>query len=124
MSQTEQHTNINLGQIFISRVSPGATKQLEFNLSKLDICKAILTGVSGSILRQLNLRVPRTILMEAIGLSRCDYPKLAKRKRLTSNQTDSLNELTKIWAELLELFNFKVELLTDWLEHDLPILPL
>ncbi len=37
-------------------------------------------------------------------------------------QTDNLNELTKIWAELRMLFNFDENSLKEWVDAELPIL--
>lgn len=60
--------------------------------------------------------------MASLGLAAEDYSKLVRRKTLTLNQTDNLNELTKMWADLRMLFNFDEESLKEWVDAELPIL--
>ncbi|NWO06648.1 MAG: hypothetical protein HLX50_13450 [Alteromonadaceae bacterium] len=60
--------------------------------------------------------------MASLDLAAEDYSKLVRRKTLTLNQTDNLNEMTKIWAELRMLFNFDESSLKEWVDEELPIL--
>lgn len=120
MDQEILSEKIDLEQLFILRVE--ASKKLRSSYSHLALCRAIKTGVPGSLLRRLIDSIPKRVLMASLGLAAEDYSKLVRRKTLTLNQTDNLNELTKIWAELRMLFNFDESSLKEWVNEELPIL--
>lgn len=120
MDQEILSEKIDLEQLFILRVE--ASKKLRSSYSHLALCRAIKTGVPGSLLRRLINSIPKKIVMASLDLAAEDYSKLVRRKTLTLNQTDNLNELTKIWAELRMLFNFDESSLKEWVDEELPIL--
>ncbi|MTJ02677.1 hypothetical protein [Idiomarina piscisalsi] len=120
MKPAESSQNIDLNGLFISRVE--STNIEEASYSNLDLCLAFEKSVPGSILRKLVKSIPRQLLMASLGSSTEDYSKLVRRKFLTVNQTDSLNELTKAGAELRQLFCWKQEVLEEWIEQKLPTL--
>lgn len=120
MKPTESSQNIDLNELFISRVE--STKIEEPNYSNLDLSLAFEKRIPGSILRKLVKSIPRPLLMASLDSATEDYSKLVSRKFLTVNQTDSLNELTKVWAELRQLFCWEQEVLEEWIEQELPVL--
>lgn len=120
MDQEILSEKIDLEQLFILRVE--ASKKLRSSYSHLALCRAIKTGVPGSLLRRLINSIPKKIVMASLDLAAEDYSKLVRRKTLTLNQTDNLNELTKIWAELRMLFNFDESSLKEWVNEELPTL--
>lgn len=120
MDQEILSEKIDLEQLFILRVE--ASKKLRSSYSHLALCRAIKTGVPGSLLRRLINSIPKKIVMASLDLAAEDYSKLVRRKTLTLNQTDNLNELTKIWVELRMLFNFDESSLKEWVDEELPIL--
>lgn len=120
MDQEILSEKIDLEQLFILRVE--ASKKLRSSYSHLALCRAIKTGVPGSLLRRLINSIPKKIVMASLDLAAEDYSKLVRRKTLTLNQTDNLNEMTKIWAELRMLFNFDESSLKEWVDEELPIL--
>lgn len=120
MDQEILSEKIDLEQLFILRVE--ARKELRSSYSPLALCRAIKAGVPGSLLRRLINSIPKKIVMASLDLATEDYSKLVRRKTLTLNQTDNLNELTKIWAELRMLFNFDESSLKEWVDEELPIL--
>lgn len=120
MDQKVLSERIDLERLFIRRVE--TKNELRSSFSQLALCRAIKKGVPGSLLRRLIDSIPKKIVMASFDLAVEDYSKLVRRKTLTLNQTDSLNELTKIWAELRILFNFDENSLKDWVDAELPIL--
>lgn len=111
---------VDLESLFILRVE--AKNELRSSFSQLALCRAIKRGVPGSLLRRLINSIPKKIVMASLDLAAEDYSTVVRRKTLTLNQTDSLNELTKMWAELRMLFNFDENSLKDWVNAELPIL--
>lgn len=120
MNQEILSEKIDLEHLFILRLE--AKRELRSNFSQHALCRAINAGVPGSLLRRLIDSIPKKILMASLGLAAEDYSKLVRRKTLTLNQTDNLNELTKMWAELRMLFNFDENSLKEWVEAELAIL--
>ncbi|MAA94908.1 MAG: hypothetical protein CML22_06975 [Rheinheimera sp.] len=118
MKKSNEDTSSALADIFISRVesrspqtNPVSPKMF---ISMLD------QGVSGEVLRPVIKHIPKGVVVRAVGSDNTNFSKLLRRKRLTGRHTEDLNDLTKLWAELREFFNWDEELVKEWISQKLP----
>ena len=90
-------------------------------LVQVGMVDLVKRGMAGSYLRRLCEGIPRQLLADTLGTEVSNFSKLYKRT-LTKVQTDEINDLTSVWAELRAFFDGDEELLTDWLNTPLPAL--
>lgn len=78
-------------------------------------------GVSGDILRSIATHVPKPLLAGAIGTSLSNLSGLSKRT-LNKYQADVLIDLSSLWFELRQFFNFNENSVREWVGTPLPVL--
>jgi uncharacterized protein (DUF2384 family) len=61
------------------------------------------------------------VLADTLGADKTNFSKLYRRT-LNKLQTDEINDLTMLWAELREFFEDDRELMDDWLAAKTPAL--
>jgi hypothetical protein len=106
-----------LSRVFISRIEskvpqcrPGSPVQFVALLSQ---------GVSGTVLRPVTRHIPKGVVVSTVGTDPSNFSKLIQRKRLSGRQTEDLNDLTKLWAELREFFDWDEAMVKAWIEEPL-----
>jgi len=82
----------------------------------------IRNGVPGKILRVLTQTIPRYILIDTVDSDRSNFSKLYRKKHLSKSQGDEVNDLSLMWAELREFFDYDDTEVKEWVATPLPIL--
>lgn len=109
-----------LAELFISRVKDKHTPSRA--VSPVTFVNLLNAGVSGDVLRPVIKHIPKTVVVSTVGSDKTNFSKLTRRKRLTGRQTEDLNDLTKLWAELRRFFGWDETMLNQWIAQPLPIL--
>ena len=78
-------------------------------------------GMKGDILRKLCKKIPRKVLADTLGTETSNFSKFYNRM-LSQVQTDQINDLSLVWAELREFFDGDDELIEEWLKTPAPAL--
>jgi len=110
---------ISLTDLFTQRIRG----EQHFDVEAIDnilLVKALSGGVQGAVLRKLTQFMPKDVVMGAVGTDLTNFSKLVKRKRLTSMQTEELNDLTLLWKELNTFFDNDDEMVSEWINARLP----
>ena len=109
-----------LAEVFVSRVQGKSPKNLSVSprvwVSLLD------QGVRGDVLRHVAAHIPKALVVRAAGTDVSNFSKLYRRQRLSGLVTEELNDLTKLWADLREFFDWEEDLVIDWISQKLPAL--
>ena len=87
----------------------------------LTISRLIEKGLAGETLKQMVQYIPRKVIIDTLGTDKSNFTKLYRRK-LSKNQTDGLHDLSLLWRELRQFFDFDNELLNEWIITPLPVL--
>lgn len=110
----------SLLEIFVARVEAGGVIEVIDRPS--EFVSLLQAGVSGEVLRPVTKHIPKRTVANAVGADVSNFSKLYRRKALSGYQTESLNDLTELWAELREVFMDDEEMIKEWIEQPLPIL--
>jgi uncharacterized protein (DUF2384 family) len=78
-------------------------------------------GVPGDILHSVATHIPKQLLAGAIGTSLSNLGRLSK-KNLNRYQSDALIDLSSLWYELRQFFNFNDSSVREWIDTPLPAL--
>lgn len=87
----------------------------------LSLISRVRQGLPGSVIREIAEYIPRKIIIEALGSDSSNLNKLYKRN-LSKTETDVVEDLTSLWAELRAFFHGDDEMLKQWISTPLPIL--
>lgn len=109
-----------LSQIFISRVE--SKEPVSRAGSSVQFVTLLNEGVSGTVLRPVIKHIPKPLVVLTVGSDQSNFSKLIKRKRLSGRQTEDLNDLTNLWAELREFFAWDEAMVKNWIEDPSPAL--
>ena len=109
-----------LSRLFISRVE-SKTPQCRAG-SPVHFVTMLSQGVSGDVLRPMTKHIPKGVVISTVGTDPSNFSKLTQRKRLTARQTEDLNDLTKLWMELREFFDWDESMVKAWIDEPLPAL--
>lgn len=109
-----------LVDIFLSRIA--STKPISNTFSPRTFIQMMTRGVSGEVLSSVIKHIPKIIVIGTFDIDSTNFAKLIRRKRLSGSDTELLNDLTKLWAELREFFEWDNKMLNDWIGQQLPIL--
>lgn len=82
----------------------------------------IQRGISGAVLRRISKHIPKHILINTVDSDKTNFSKLYKRKHLSKAQGDEVNDLSLVWSELREFFEYDDSDVHDWIATPLPIL--
>lgn len=113
--------SVSLSDMFIERVS-GDCAANQCSMNNVALVKALYFGVEGRVLRTLSDVMSKRLIMDVVGADIANFSKLTRRKRLSSFQTEALNDLTLLWQELLAFFENDRELLSEWIDTQLQAL--
>lgn len=120
LMESAEQDDFVLSQLFISRIesaSPG-----NVTVSPRELVSLLEQGAEGVVLRAVIKHIPKGLVIRAIGSDEANFLKVIRRKRLTKHQTESLNGLTKLWAELRQFFDWDNGMVNDWISQHLPAL--
>lgn len=87
----------------------------------VSLISLVRKGLPGNVIREISEYIPRKIIIEALGSDSSNLNKLYKRN-LSKNETDVVEDLTSLWAELRAFFHGDDEMLKQWISTPLPIL--
>lgn len=118
-SVSENESNI-LAEVFVSRVQGNSPKML--SVSPRVMVTLLNQGVRGDVLRHVVAHIPKALVVRAAGTDVSNFSKLYRRQRLSGLVTEELNDLTKLWADLREFFDWDEELVKEWISQQLPAL--
>jgi putative toxin-antitoxin system antitoxin component (TIGR02293 family) len=79
-------------------------------------------GVSGSFLRTATQHIPKSVVIDTVGTDATNFSKLTRKKHLNPKQTEGLDDLTGLWRELREFFDWEEASVTGWISRPLPAL--
>ncbi len=117
--ESQNQSNV-LAEVFASRMQ-GNTPQSPA-LSPRVWVSLLNQGVRGDVLRHVVQHIPKAVVVSAVGTDSTNFSKLMRRQRLTGRLTEELNDLTKLWAELREFFDWDEALVKEWIDQKLPAL--
>jgi uncharacterized protein (DUF2384 family) len=109
----------NLDRLFVARVEN--TAHDEITISPKIFAQMLEHGICTDTLRVIMAHIPRTIVAATIGIKESSVSNIPVHKRLSRTQTDQLNDLTKLWLNLNQFFDFDTVMLNEWLANPLPI---
>tara|TARA_B100000446_G_scaffold184352_1_gene206214 strand:- start:81088 stop:81567 length:480 start_codon:yes stop_codon:yes gene_type:complete len=89
--------------------------------TSIEMSRLVHKGMKGDILRKLCKRIPRKVLADTLGTETSNFSKFYNRM-LSQVQTDQINDLSLVWAELREFFDGDDELIGEWLNTPAPAL--
>lgn len=109
-----------LADVFESRMKSRSPKTLA--VSPRVMVDLLCKGVQGDVLKRVVEHIPKVVVYGAVGTDSTNFSKMVRRERLTGRVTEELNDLTRLWAELRQFFNWDDELVKEWIEQKLPAL--
>lgn len=109
-----------LESLLVSRVTGVQENQVPY-ISLSDFIGMLEQGASGAVLKSIVQHIPRPVVIKAVGSDSTNFSKLFKR-RLSKKQTDEINDLSLLWQDLQDFFDYNPDFIKQWISAPLPAL--
>ncbi len=119
MVQTQSATDLD--DVIMTRLEGDAQALQALSDDPLAISRMVEHGLAGQTLKHMVQYIPRAVVIGTLGTDKTNFPKLYRRT-LSKSQTDGLNDLSMLWKELRQFFDFDEGLLKEWIATPLPVL--